>query len=248
MHGRQAAVAGLIGLAAIAIAIEAIVQAGLVSPLVLAPPSRLPQAFVLLWREDLVVAPFVATLVQALTATAMAIAAGVPLGVLLWRRPLLGQAFVAWLGAAFAAPLVLLYPLFLVVFGRGYATTVVVGFMAGVVPVILKTREGLLAVPAVLLQVGRSYNLGSRALFLKVAFPAAVPAIFTGIRLGLIYALVNIIGIEFLTDFGGLGRAVAQMFARFEIPAMYAAILLIVLASLLILTLLQRIEAWLRPQ
>ena len=64
----------------------------------------------------------------------------------------------------------------------------------------------------------------------------------------MIYALVNIIGIEFLIDFGGLGRVVSEMYFRYEIPGMYAAIVLIVVVSLLFLSLLQRLELWLRPR
>jgi ABC-type nitrate/sulfonate/bicarbonate transport system permease component len=75
-----------------------------------------------------------------------------------------------------------------------------------------------------------------------------VPGIFTGLRLGLIYALVNIIGMEFLIDFGGLGRIVSEMYFRFEIPGMYVAIVLIVLVSWTFLYVLSRLELWLRPR
>jgi ABC-type nitrate/sulfonate/bicarbonate transport system permease component len=103
-------------------------------------------------------------------------------------------------------------------------------------------------VPVVLLNVGRSFHLSEAGRLRRIAFPAAVPGIFTGLRLALIYALVNIIGIEFLIDFGGLGRIVSEMYFRYEIPGMYAAILLIVAVSWLVLALLARIERWLRPQ
>lgn len=243
-----APVAGLIGLALFAISLEIVIRNDLVSALIVAPPSSMPTAFAKLWREGYLIEPFLATLGQAFAATALAATVGLPFGFLLWRRPVLGAAYEAWLGAAFAAPIILLYPLFLVIFGRGYATTIFVGFIAAVIPVILKTREGLLGVPPVLINVGRSFHLRTRKLFFKIVFPAAVPVIFTGIRLGVIYALVNIIGIEFLIDFGGLGRVVSEMYFRFEIPGMYAAILLIVLVSLLFLSLLQRLEFWLRPR
>jgi ABC-type nitrate/sulfonate/bicarbonate transport system permease component len=74
-----------------------------------------------------------------------------------------------------------------------------------------------------------------------------VPDIFTGIRLGLIYALVNIIGIEFLINFGGLGRVVSDLYDRFEIPGMYAAIGFIILVSASVFAVLARIEKRIRP-
>ena len=240
--------AGLAGLCALAILVEAAVAAGWVSALVVAPPSALPAAFGRLWDEGLVAGPVAITLVQAFAATAAASVLGIPWGYLLWRKPVLGEAYTPWIGAAFAAPTVLLFPLFLVLFGRGYATTIFVGFIAAVIPVVLKTREAFAAVPKVLLDVGRSLRLAEGALVRRVAFPAAVPGIFTGLRLGLIYALVNIIGMEFLIDFGGLGRIASEMYFRFEIPGMYVAILLIVLVSWTFLAALSRLELWLRPR
>ncbi len=242
------AAAGVAGLAAAALAIELVVRAGWVSALVVAPPSALPGAFARMWDEGFILSPMLTTFAEAFAATGAAAAIGIPSGYLLWRRPLLGEAYTPWIGAAFAAPTVLLFPLFLVLFGRGYATTIFVGFIAAAIPIVLKTREAFLAVPKVLLDVGRSFNLSGGGLLRRVAFPAAVPGIFTGLRLGLIYALVNIIGMEFLIDFGGLGRIVSEMYFRFEIPGMYVGIVLIVLVSWAFLAALGRIETWLRPR
>jgi len=242
------ALAGLAGVAVVATVLEAVVRSGWISPLVIAPPSALGRAFAKLWAEGFMVEPFALTLGQALAATLAATLVGIPWGYLLWRRPALGAAYEPWIGAAFAAPTILLFPLFLVIFGRGYATTIFVGFIAAVIPVVLKTREAFVGVPMVLLDVGRSFHLSERALVRRIAFPAAVPAIFTGLRLALIYALVNIIGMEFLIDFGGLGRIVSEMYFRYEIAGMYAAILLIVAVSWLVLAALGRLETWLRPR
>jgi ABC-type nitrate/sulfonate/bicarbonate transport system permease component len=233
--------------AGLALVLEGVIRQGLIPALVVAPPGALPGAYVRLWDEGYVLAPFVATLAQALAATLAAALLGIPAGYLLWTRPVVGQAYEPWLGAAFAAPTILLYPLFLVTLGRGYATTVVVGALAASIPVVLKTREGLLGVPPVLIDVGRSLHVPPRQLLGRIVLPAAAPTIFTGLRLGVIYALVNIIGIEYLIDFGGLGRVVSEMHYRYEIPAMYAAILLIVAVSLIFLVALRRVESWLRP-
>jgi ABC-type nitrate/sulfonate/bicarbonate transport system permease component len=100
----------------------------------------------------------------------------------------------------------------------------------------------------VLIAVGRSRHVPPRQLLARIILPAAAPTVFTGLRLGLIYALVNIIGMEYLIDFGGLGRVVSEMHYRYEIPAMYAAILLIVAVSLLFLRALRGVEVWLRPR
>lgn len=244
----RAAIAGLCGVTGAAVVLEIVVRAGWISPLIVSPPSALPAAFGKLWEEGFIVRPFALTIGQAFAATAAAALIGIPWGYLLWRRPVLGAAYEPWIGAAFAAPTILLFPLFLVLFGRGYSTTIFVGFLAAVIPVVLKTREAFVGVPRVLIDVGRSFNLSDAALVRRIAFPAAVPGIFTGLRLALIYAMVNIIGMEFLIDFGGLGRIVSEMYFRYEIPGMYAAILLIVAVSWMFLAVLARLETWLRPR
>lgn len=244
----RAAIAGLCAIAGAAIALELVVRAGWISPLIISPPSALPAAFGKLWEEGFIVRPFALTIGQTFAATTAAALVGIPWGYLLWRRPVLGAAYEPWIGAAFAAPTILLFPLFLVLFGRGYATTIFVGFLAAVIPVVLKTREAFVGIPRVLIDVGRSFNLSDAALVRRIAFPAAVPGIFTGLRLALIYAMVNIIGMEFLIDFGGLGRIVSEMYFRYEIPGMYAAILLIVAVSWMFLSALARLETWLRPR
>jgi len=102
-------------------------------------------------------------------------------------------------------------------------------------------------VPAVLKNVGQSFNATPKQAFWLIAFPATVPSIVTGIRLALIYSLVNTIGLEFLIDFGGLGRVISDYYAQYDIPQMYAGIVAIVAISLAFLWLLDRAERRLRP-
>jgi ABC-type nitrate/sulfonate/bicarbonate transport system permease component len=241
------ALAGFAGLAVFVLLLELAVKAGWISPLVVAPPSAVGDAFGMLFAEERLHVMFLITLAQAFVAILLAVAFGLPAGYWLYRHARFGRAYESWLGALFAAPMVLLYPLFLVIFGRSLVTLVIMGALTGVIPIIIKMREGLMQVPQTLINVGLSFNIKPRDMVLKILFPAAAPAAFTGIRLGLIYALVNIIGIEFLIDYGGLGRLASDMYFRYEIPAMYGVIVFIVLVSTLFIWLLNRCERWLRP-
>ena len=120
-------------------------------------------------------------------------------------------------------------------------------FRRGVAPIVLNTLRGLVEVPRRLVDVGRAANCTSAQLFWKVQFPAAVPTVFTGIRLGIIYTLVNVIGIEFLINFGGLGNLVSATYDRFDIPGMYAAIVFIVLLSAVYFAVLGAVQTRIRP-
>ena len=140
-----------------------------------------------------------------------------------------------------------MYPLFLVIFGRSATTIVMIGFIAGLPPVILKTIEGLAGARSVLVDVGRSFRLSSTQRFVKILLPAALPSIFVGLRVGLIFALINIVGVEFLINFGGLGQLINELAERYDLPGTYAAIGFVVLVSVLFFVLCERAESWLLP-
>ena len=76
--------------------------------------------------------------------------------------------------------------------------------------------------------------------------PAAVPSIFTGLRLALMFGLINIVGVEFLINLGGLGALINDLSERYDLPGTWAAIGLVVLVSVLFFVLLDGGERWLR--
>jgi NitT/TauT family transport system permease protein len=140
---------------------------------------------------------------------------------------------------------VLMYPLFLVIFGRSAWTIIMMGFVSGLPPVILKTIEGLAGTRRVLIDVGRSFKLTPTQQFVKILFPAALPTIFVGVRLGLIFTLINVVGVEFLINFGGLGHLINELAERYDLAGTYAAICFFVLVSVLFFMATERAERWL---
>jgi NitT/TauT family transport system permease protein len=248
---RSAALPVILGggaLAAFLAVLELVVSRGLVNPFVVPLPSDVLAALPRIIVEENAPARFMLTLSEALSAGILVAIVGIAIGALLYRFDLLRKATETWVAAAASAPTVLLYPLFLVIFGRNTATIIAMGFVAGLAPIVLKTLEGFCTTRGVLLNVGRSFNLTPSQQFWKILFPAALPTIFVGLRIGLIFTLLNIVGVEFLINFGGLGQLINEMADRFDIPGTYAAILLVVLISVLLFILIERLERWLRPK
>lgn len=136
------------------------------------------------------------------------------------------------------------YPLFLVLFGRSSLTIVVIGFASGVAPVVLKTVQGFAATRPVLIDVGRSFRLSPAQEFKEILL-AALPEIFVGARLGFVFCLINVVGVEFLINLGGLGQLINDLAERYDLPGMYAAILFVVLVSVLSFMALDKGERWL---
>ena len=245
--GLAAAALGIGTLVLIVAAIEALIRAKVINPFVVPLPSAIGAAIPRILAEENVAHRFWQTMQEAIAASIMVTLAGVGIGVALQRVRVLRLATETWVAALAAAPIVLMYPLFLVIFGRSATTIVMIGFVAGLPPVILKTVEGLQGARRVLIDVGRSFRLTPSQLFWKILLPAALPTIFVGLRLGLIFALINIVGVEFLINFGGLGQLINELAERYDLPGTYAAILFVVLVSVLFFVLSERIERWLRP-
>ena len=227
--------------------LELLIRVGMINRFIVPMPSDIVAAFPRVIVEEHVLQRFVLTAGEAFSASVLVTIVGVAGGVVLHRYNLLRLATETWVAAIAAAPLVLMYPLYLVIFGRSALTIVMMGFTAGIAPVILKTLEGLLATRRVLINVGKSFNLTPSQQFWKILFPAALPTIFVGLRLGLIFALINIVGVEFLINFGGLGQLINELAERYDLSGTYAAICFVILVSICVFILTERLERWLRP-
>lgn len=224
---------------------QAVAVLGLVSPLVAPAPSDILASFPSLVVDEGLFQSFLQTFVEALLAAGLAVLIGTPIGWWLHVKRWAGLAYESWVASFAAAPLVLLYPLFLVFFGRNVGTIVVMSFLTALPSVVLKTKEGLDGIRRVLINVGRSLCLTRAQLFWKIMLPASVPTLCTGIRLALIYALISVVGVEFLINFGGLGELIDDLAERWEIPMMYGAISFVIVASICFFVLTERLERWL---
>lgn len=241
------AAVGVSSLVAFALIIELLIRIGAINRFIVPPPSDIVASFYRVIVEEHVFSRFLLTLSECLAAGVMLTVFGVAGGVLMHRFKLLQQACETWVAAMASAPVVLCYPLFLVIFGRSAWTIIMMGFVAALPPVILKTIEGISGTRKVLVNVGRSFNLNPTQQFWKILFPAALPTIFVGIRLGLIFALINIVGVEFLINFGGLGQLINDLAERYDLAGTYAAICFVILVSVLFFVALEKAERWLRP-
>jgi ABC-type nitrate/sulfonate/bicarbonate transport system permease component len=151
--------------------IEVLIRVGLVNRFIVPMPSQIAGAFERVILEEEIPHRFLVTAREALWATLLLAVVGIGIGVLLYRVKLLRDATETWVAAMASAPTVLMYPLFLVIFGRSEKTIVMMGFVAGLPAVILKTIEGLAGTRRVLIDVGRSFKLTELQLFWKILFP-----------------------------------------------------------------------------
>ncbi|MCW8173540.1 ABC transporter permease subunit [Natrialba swarupiae] len=105
---------------------------------------------------------------------------------------------------------------------------VLIAFAMSVTIIIISTANGLAKVPDVLIDVGRSMGLSRREQFRHVIFPAAVPYIFTGLKLGFVYAFIGVIASEFILSNSGLGYQISWYYQQFQTADMYAVLLIVI--------------------
>jgi NitT/TauT family transport system permease protein len=225
--------------------VEGLIRVGLINRFIVPLPSEVIASFGRVIFEENILRRFLLTAWECLASGLLLTAFGVAIGVLLHQVKLFRLACETWVAAFASAPLVLAYPLFLVLFGRSSTTIIMLAFISGLPPVILKTIEGMSATRRVLVNVGLSFKLTPAQQFWKIYFPSALPTIFVGIRLGLIFALINVVGVEFLINFGGLGQLINDLAERYDLPGTYAAICFVILVSVVFFATTEKVERWL---
>src|SRR5262245_56294036 len=112
----------------LALLVEVMIGMGLINRFIVPYPSEIAQSFERIILEEDVGRRFLQTCGEALVATLLLVVVGISLGVLLHRVKLLRLATQTWIAALASAPLVLMYPLFLVLFGRSIWTITMISF------------------------------------------------------------------------------------------------------------------------
>lgn len=165
-------------------------------------------------------------------AFAAAVIIGIPLGLFMGQVAAVERALDPLLQFFRQTSALALYPVFILMLGLGEASKVFVIFWATLFPILLSTIGGVKEVDRKLVEMARTYGAGSIAIFRRVILPASVPAIFVGLRLSATTALLLLIAAEMIGANKGVGFQVMNAQYNFQIPLMYASILLLALLGL----------------
>jgi NitT/TauT family transport system permease protein len=242
-YRRPETLTALIVVGALAFA-ELIVIADLVDPLLLRRPSVVFLELVALIAQPDLQADVLMTSQRVAITFLICVALGSVISVLLWQYELLRRAYLPLLGAIFGTPIVLLYLVFVVLFGRGTAAIVAISIPIGVIPMVINATDALASVEEVYVDIARSFNADFRQTLTKVIIPDAAPDIFAGIRIGFSYIVTSVTAIEFLLVVDlGLGGHIANTYFRFDTTGMLVGITFVVVIVIVAIFLLRQLEA-----
>jgi NitT/TauT family transport system permease protein len=164
-----------------------------------------------------------------LQALAIAVAAGLLIGIALGAHRLSGEVAEPILVALYSIPKVTLYPIVLLFFGIGMPAKVVFGAIHGVVPIALFAMSAVRNVNPIYLKTARVLKLGRWATGLRVLLPATLPEIFTGLRVGFSLTLVGTLIGEMFCSQRGLGYLLMAAIGLYRMDTILAITLLLVI-------------------
>jgi NitT/TauT family transport system permease protein len=151
---------------------------------------------------------------------------GIVSGVIFSRVPLLERMFFPYFVASQAVPIIAFGAIVIIWFGNGLASKAFIAFYLTFFPVAVNTLRGLRAVSPQQIGLLRTFGASQLAIFLKLQFPSALPSIFTAIRLGASLGLVGAIVGEWFGAQVGLGVVLLLSMFNYQMPELWAAIVL----------------------
>lgn len=216
---------GLLGIALLVLIWEFAPRLGIVDANFVPPLSTVLST----WTEMLLNGKLFDHLGASLTRSAsgfgLALVTAIPLGAAIAAYPPVRDLFAPMLEVFRNTAALAILPVFILVLGIGETSKIAIVLFACFFPILLNTISGVSTVDVQLLRTARVLELSPVATFAKVIFPAALPTIFTGIRISAAAAILVLIAAEMIGATEGLGYLINYSQMNFLIPEMYAGII-----------------------
>jgi NitT/TauT family transport system permease protein len=162
----------------------------------------------------------------------LAIAVGVPVGLVIGRFRWAEASLGIYVTAGYAMPLVALVPLLVLWLGLGFAVKASVVVLMALFPICINTWLGVTAVPKTLIEVGKSFVAPPTVILRRIVLPATLPYIMAGIRLAVGRAVVGMVIAEFFTTISGLGAIIINSANNFDTATMFVPIIILMVMAI----------------
>lgn len=163
-------------------------------------------------------------------------------GLLFVSMPRVERFVDPYLAAINAMPRIALAPLFILWFGLGVSSKIAIGFSLVFFIVLSSTVAGMRGLNQDHLTLTRTLGAKPLQMFVFVTLPGAVPVIFSGLRLGLIYAMLGVVGGEIIAAEHGLGQTLAYLGSTFNMNGVMGVLLVLSLLGMGVIRLMTALE------
>ena len=226
---------------------EVLTRLFLENDLLVPAPSAVARAFWKLGASGQLNEHFAATLSEFAYGFTTACIVGIPIGYLMGMHKWFDEWMDPWIATLYSIPIITVVPLIIIWFGIGMLSKVVVVFKITVVELILNTAAGIKTIDPVWLEVSRSLRLTRWQTTYKIRFPAALPFIVTGMRLGVGRALLGVIAAELLASNAGLGYLLRDASETWDSPKLFVTVVCLAAMGIVSFTLIKKAEQKLAP-
>jgi len=206
---------------------EGIVRAWQVPEFLVPAPSAIGRALVAGLTSRLYLDHFGVTLYESLLGFLIAAAAGIACGTVIAQFRVVEQTLYPYLVALQTLPKIAIAPLLIVWLGFGLTSKVVIAALVAFFPILVNVIVGLKTVDASKLDLMRSLDASRWQTFRFVTFPNALPFVFAGLDIAIVFSVLGAIVGEFVGSQRGLGNLILQFHTSLDIAGMFAVLLLL---------------------
>ena len=179
-----------------------------------------------------------------------AIAVGVPFAALMARSDLWRNLFEPIFFLGYPIPKIALFPVFVYLFGIGALSKIAFTFLECLYPIVVTCYFGFRSIQTHLVWTAQNFGASRMTILRRVILPAALPSVFSGLRVALPVSIIVVVITEMIGDSIGLGYYITIWSTRFSFSHVYAAIVTIGVAGFALdqglLLLRRRVVYWQR--
>ena len=221
------------------------------SPVFFAEPAAVARRMVQLFADISAIGIPVSALVTIETVLAgflPAVAVGVPVGILIGRYRVAEYSLDPYINLLYALPLIVMIPILTIWLGSNLVSNYVLAFIGALFPIAINSISGAKNVRSTLLETGRSFGFVGPGMWRRIIFPASLPYVMAGLRIGIGHAVIGAILAELLMYSSGLGYLIEYYVALFDASGVISVVLVTVLLGVLMTEIIKiferRVSVW----
>jgi ABC-type nitrate/sulfonate/bicarbonate transport system permease component len=209
------------------VAWELVGRVGLVDPFFLPQPTSIVKAMMRMSASGELLKHVEASVFRAVSGYVLAAILGISFGILICWSRFIENVFDPIFELMRPISTLGLVPLMIIWFGIGNGSKIAIVLKACFFPILLNTISGIRGVNLKLIQAGRSLGASELQVWTKVIIPAAMPVIFTGMRISTAISMLAIVGVEMFSADSGLGFVIIDSQRVFATDKMFVGILML---------------------
>jgi len=206
---------------------ELLFQFRLVNPLFISSPSRVVLALITIITDGSLLQNLIISGQEFVFGYGVAILIGFPVGIMLGWFKLIRAAFGPFIAAMQATPRIALMPLFIIWFGLGITSKIVIVLLSAIFPLIVNLQVAMSTIDNDLIHVARAYGASRWQVFRSIALPTTLPFLITGLRLAAGRGLLGVIVAEVFGGAAGIGYMIQYAGSTFQTDKVFAGVLVV---------------------